>query len=524
MDSENCRKKSKIKIESHGISPWHYHLENMSWCFNRGKQEGDEFLKVDKKKLPNGGRGLEDVLMADFLNILDFTPGCFVNMILEKARENARITEAVKIADNAEIRGNAGNYYIPYDDNRNGVRLAQPDGWIADENTIILLEAKGYRDGAALNEGQLAKEFLVAENVAKMTGHKNFYVMLIVTEAELGEIYKSEKKKLYSLDQNFDDLFKVNLEDLQKKIGEKNFNEILKGSVLSHENTSMEEIKKHFIWITWEEIRNLTENDELSSSSCMQMIRQTISFHKDDKKINIKFSDDIESEKPLFSLMLIEMANKGVYLYELDNGGCGNQILQKYEGIFVNALNKPDAPQKKQWDAWHKLTQQDPHKALLEELCKLEKKRGEAAALLREAKKEIKAFYKNLCKKPSESTRKGFSILGERSNLKNENAPSNFFEQRMQVDPETARLKPSWVDMQIVSVKYIKDFQLKVKFVDGTDKVFDAEEYIKKYHPEDFKKMVEKPEIFKEVQVEETGVSIFWDDLMEIESTYIYKH
>ncbi len=78
--------------------------------------------------------------------------------------------------------------------------------------------------------------------------------------------------------------------------------------------------------------------------------------------------------------------------------------------------------------------------------------------------------------------------------------------------------------MQIVSVKYIKDFQLKVKFVDGTDKVFDAEEYIKKYHPEDFKKMVEKPEIFKEVQVEETGVSIFWDDLMEIESTYIYKH
>ena len=35
----------KIKIESHGISPWHYHLENMSWGFCRGKAESDNIME-----------------------------------------------------------------------------------------------------------------------------------------------------------------------------------------------------------------------------------------------------------------------------------------------------------------------------------------------------------------------------------------------------------------------------------------------------------------------------------------------
>jgi len=154
-----------IKIDSHGISPWHYFLESMSWGFSRAQNDDDKmaFLNVDSN-LKDGGRGLEDVLMADFLQSLSFSGDEFVNAIVEKAGfSNPDLRSC-------EIKGNAGNYYIPYEDIKNGVRLAQPDGWIADINTLILLEAKGYRKSASLNNGQLAKEYLIAQNVAKHCG------------------------------------------------------------------------------------------------------------------------------------------------------------------------------------------------------------------------------------------------------------------------------------------------------------------------------------------------------------------
>ena len=78
----------KIKIESHGISPWHYHLENMSWGFCRGKAESDnimEYLNVDPKLSTDDSRGIEDILMADFLNTLSFMSSDFLNNILGKA-------------------------------------------------------------------------------------------------------------------------------------------------------------------------------------------------------------------------------------------------------------------------------------------------------------------------------------------------------------------------------------------------------------------------------------------------------
>ena len=114
--------KEKIKIESHGISPWHYHLENMSWGFCRGKGEKDDimaYLNVDQK-LANGGQGLEDILMADFLNTLSFMPVSFMNEILSAASGGAK----PELDKNAEVRGNAGNYYIPYEDEKNGIKLA----------------------------------------------------------------------------------------------------------------------------------------------------------------------------------------------------------------------------------------------------------------------------------------------------------------------------------------------------------------------------------------------------------------
>ena len=64
--------KTKIKVESHGVTPWHDYLQNMSCGFSRGSSqavEGIAYLNVDEK-LANGGQGLKQVLMADFLNTL----------------------------------------------------------------------------------------------------------------------------------------------------------------------------------------------------------------------------------------------------------------------------------------------------------------------------------------------------------------------------------------------------------------------------------------------------------------------
>ena len=97
----------KIRIESSGISPWHYQLENMSWWGAGGKDAAADPLRrfrVDGG-LKNGGRGLEDVLMADFLNSLDFLPTDFLNKLLHCAGLSRELVEP-------EIRGNAGNYYI----------------------------------------------------------------------------------------------------------------------------------------------------------------------------------------------------------------------------------------------------------------------------------------------------------------------------------------------------------------------------------------------------------------------------
>ena len=71
-EGEKLMKKAKIMIESHGVSPWHDYLQNMSWGFSRGSAQdadGISYLDVDGK-LEDGGQGLKYVLMADFLDQL----------------------------------------------------------------------------------------------------------------------------------------------------------------------------------------------------------------------------------------------------------------------------------------------------------------------------------------------------------------------------------------------------------------------------------------------------------------------
>lgn len=406
----------KIKIESHGISPWHYHLENMSWGFCRGKAESDnimEYLNVDPKLSTDDSRGIEDILMADFLNTLSFMSSDFLNNILGKA--SSVDYEKISVGENFEVRGNAGNYYIPYENEKDGVKLAQPDGWISDGNNLFLLEAKGYRNSAALNKGQLAKEYLIAKSVAEKTGHKNFYVLLIAENFE--KIYKSGKE--YSLKQNqqeeFAELWQANVNDLAAAFGEK-LSSFMGEEWDKFKKSASENIQKHFLWVTWGEIRELA--DSMKGDPKAQQIVTAIDFHSDK-----------ENKKPMsiFSLLLAKLAENKEPLYHFYNGGCGNATVKDYEKIYLEAIGETDSAQAKRWADWHKLA--TAQEKVFKELSDLEEVRRKAAAELKDAEKKIKEFYKkNLHEiNPRTTTRKAFEMLGESSQLEN---VSEFFEQR----------------------------------------------------------------------------------------------
>lgn len=401
----------KIKIESHGISPWHYHLENMSWGFCRGKGEDDDimaYLNIDKK-LANGGQGIEDILMADFLNALSFMPVSFMNEILSAASGGAK----PELDKNAEVRGNAGNYYIPYEDEKNGIKLAQPDGWISDGKNLFLLEAKGYRNTAALNKGQLAKEYLIAKNVAYHTEHENFYILLIAAK-DFENIYRSGKES-YSLTQDkFKKLWDANVSDLNESFG-KELNE--KMSVTDWQKNIADNVAAHFLWITWEQIREIA------------------ALRKDDPKAKqivtaIDFHSKTSDKKPIFSQLLAELAQKKEPLYKFFNGGCGNATVIAYEKTFLDTIGKTDSPQAERWKMWHQLA--EDKNELIRELEVLENERREAVAQLKDAQKKIKGYYERNIQNisPRNTARKAFEMLGESSQLEN---GSEFFEQRYKV-------------------------------------------------------------------------------------------
>ena len=407
-----------INIESHGVSPWHYFLESMSWGFSRAKNDDDKmaFLNVDSN-LMDGGRGLEDILMADFLQSLSFAGDAFVNTILKKAGISAELRSC-------EIKGNAGNYYIPYEDLENGIRLAQPDGWIADKDSLILLEAKGYRKSASLNMGQLAKEYLIAQNVARHTGRKeNFYVLLLLNKKE--KIYKDGEKTLYDLaEDDFSRLWQANVGDLKKLCG--TLEEQLKKEE-DYESSmdvwgdladnSYSKIKKHFGWITWADIAELAKQNK---NQVTEQIIKAIHFHSSENAAEI--------EQPIFSKFLAKLAEKEVPLYLFYNGGCGNEILQDYEKEYLEAIGYTETSP---WQEWHELKKLNADR--LKKLEELEDCRRAALADLRQARKQIKTFYKQIVgiDRAPQTTRKAFEMLGESSQL--ESIGESCFTQRMKI-------------------------------------------------------------------------------------------
>ena len=393
----------KIRIESRGISPWHYQLENMSWGAGCKDAAADPLrrFRVDGS-LKNGGRGLEDVLMADFLNSLDFLPTDFLNELLHRARLSGELIDP-------EIRGNAGNYYIPHEDTA-GIRLAQPDGWIAEKNNLILLEAKGYRQSAALNPGQLAKEYLIAREVSRAAGMKNFYILLIAENLE--NVYKSGRRK-YNWSE-FDELWAANLFDLEKSYGEK-----LKDSLPDWEKVkklSSDDVRANFLQITWQDIAQIAASGKFRNCPAAGEIVKAIKFHSSQ-------SDTADPERwPVFSQLLADLAEQGAWLSGFYNGGCGNDILMKYEEKFLTAVNGLDSPQAHRWHKWHQLRESLINR--FEELDALEEKRRNGDSSF---KLELKKFYSKLSIKNSTSPRLAYEFLGESARLKIDSA---YFAQR----------------------------------------------------------------------------------------------
>ena len=416
-----------INIESHGVSPWHYFLESMSWGFSRAKNDDDKmaFLNVDSN-LMDGGRGLEDILMADFLQSLSFAGDAFVNTILKKAGISAEL-------QSCEIRGNAGNYYIPYEDIENGVRLAQPDGWIADRDTLILLEAKGYRKSASLNKGQLAKEYLIAQNVATHTGRTNFFILLLLNKEE--KVYKGGNKETYDLtDKCFNDLWQANVRDLEKCFGKILAEQLKKEEGYESSKdvwgdliNNCSEIRTHFYWITWKDIESLSVQEPFKNDLCIQQITEAIKFHSSENT-----ADTVSENWPIFSQCLAVIAGKEEGkeepLYHFYNGGCGNETLQVWEKKYCEAIGRAEPAL---WQEWHKLKTSNGQ--LIKDLEDLEDLRRVALADLRKAGKSIKAFYKQRLRidRAPQTTRKAFEMLGESSQL--ESLGKSCFTQRMKI-------------------------------------------------------------------------------------------
>lgn len=417
-------KKAKIKIESHGVSPWHDYLQNMSWGFSRGGTKDENsiaYLNVDEK-LEDGGRGLKYVLMADFLNTLSFMPVTFLNNILKKSSSAANVAPFVN--DNAEVHGNTGYYYLPYEDESKGLRLDEPDGWIADGENLFLLEARGFRSPGVFNPGQLAKQYIIAKDVAEHTGYKNFYIVLIAEDFK--NIYKSGKNKFSLLSDSaadFSELWQANVNDLDAASGE----------ILSEKMKlkdwkdffASEKIENHFLWITWNDIREIAASakDDLKA----QQIVTAVDFHSGVSKV-----------MPVFSQLLFSLAARQEPLYRFYNGGCGSKSVMKYEEKFLKEIGESTSVRAKYWSAWHDLA--NHHKDFLENLAALEDARRKAVAdgdegadTLKDIQKQIKDFYRKCVDgiTPRNTTRKAFELAGDSSQLEDF---SEFFIQRSKVE------------------------------------------------------------------------------------------
>ena len=323
---------NKILSEHIALTPIQAFLESESWAFYRGTSKennlncciNDDYSKGKNKE---GGRFSEDALSADILMSMAFIEPAFISGLLEQCGwEDVR-------CDEYEVAGVQSNFWFPrltFEDLINGdsednhLRLAQPDGWIVGKNLLVMIEAKGMRDGAAFNYAQLAKEYLIAKQ--ECPGQPR--ILLLLTDKQKEDIEKKDFINVFN--NSWDELFKLKKDKWsQQKV------DFINKQLKNQQRPEKNEVDKCFKILTYSELAKYAgeyKTQNSSSEKLAAMIAKTIAWHSDETG---------DTPTPLWSKMLMDLAEKGTPLYEFYTGGTINEIVTKAEDNFFNGAEIP---------------------------------------------------------------------------------------------------------------------------------------------------------------------------------------
>ena len=249
-------------------------MDNLNCCINADYAEG-------RKK--EGGFLTEDALSADILMSMAFIEAKFISGLLEKCGwKNVK-------RDKYEVVGVQSNFWFPQftlelctkekEEEKNHLRLAQPDGWIAGKNLLVMIETKGMRDGAAFNYAQLAKEYLIA----KQECPEQPRILLLLTDEQKNEIGDNFYKVFT---ESWNQLFKKNgkvWSDEKVKFMSERVNKIGENDDKKEKFPDKETVDKCFKILTYSKLfgyaTEYKKNEKTSSQKLAGMIAKTIEWH-----------------------------------------------------------------------------------------------------------------------------------------------------------------------------------------------------------------------------------------------------
>ena len=321
---------NKILSEHIALTPIQAFLESESWAFYRGaSKEGNLNCCINadygEGKNKEGGCFSEDALSADILMSMAFIEPAFISGLLKQCGWGDAKCEEYEVA------GVQSNFWFPQltfedlihgDSEDNHLRLVQPDGWIVGKNLLVMIEAKGMRDGAAFNYAQLAKEYLIA----KQECPEQPRILLLLTDKQKKDI---EKKGFINVFNNsWDELFKFKKDKWsQQKV------DFINKQLKDQQRPEKNEVDRCFKILTYSELAKYAREYETQNSSSEKlaaMIANTIAWHSDGT-----------GETPLWSAMLMDLAKKQTPLYEFYTGGTINKTVTEAEDNFFNGAEIP---------------------------------------------------------------------------------------------------------------------------------------------------------------------------------------
>ena len=361
---------NKILSEHTALTPIQSFLESESWAFYRGaSKEGNLNCCINadygEGKNKEGGLFSEDALSADILMSMAFIEPAFISGLLKQCGWGDAKCEEYEVA------GVQSNFWFPQltfedliheDSEDNHLRLVQPDGWIVGKNLLVMIEAKGMRDGAAFNYAQLAKEYLIAKQ--ECPGQPR--ILLLLTNEQI----KSIVNKKYSEKQGLVALFYKSWDELtatEEVNGKWSKNKVdffqkdnIKKLLEDYKPRTDDEITSCFKMLSYESLEEYAKNypaENESSEKLAAMIANTIAWHtpKEDRVEEKKYTDKNGNEKTkkithykpgseapsIWSTMLIDLAAEETPLYEFYTGGTINQIVTEAEDNFFNGAEIP---------------------------------------------------------------------------------------------------------------------------------------------------------------------------------------